>query len=80
MAEFERTENNMMYSDSIESLPIIIQYNHGNIEWNDKHLEKVNTTSEELIKKFSGEHECYFVNEGTDKNGYKKNKNNACRF
>lgn len=70
MTEFERTENKDLYSDSVEALPIIIRYRQNNIDWNDKHL--ASTNSKDLMEKFSGKHECFFTNKGTDKKGYQK--------
>lgn len=67
MPGFERIENDAIYSDSVEALPIIISYGQQNIEWNDKHL--TNTSSEKLIEDFSGKHECFFVNKGLDRRG-----------
>ena len=67
MAEFERIENNEMYSDSVEALPIIIRYRQQNVEWNDKHLANIN--SENLMELFSGKHECFFINKGLDRQG-----------
>lgn len=58
MPGFERIENDAIYSDAVEALPIIISYGQQNIEWNDKHL--TNTSSEKLIEDFSGKHECFF--------------------
>ena len=38
MAEFERTENSNVYSETVDVIPIIIRYRQQNIEWNDKNL------------------------------------------
>lgn len=67
MAEFERTENSNVYSETVDVIPIIIRYRQQNIEWNDKNL--ANQKSENLIERFSGRHDCYFVNKGQDRKG-----------
>lgn len=67
MAEFERIENNTLYADSVEALPIIIRYRQNNVEWNDKQL--ASTSFEQLVEEYSGKHECYFINKGLDKKG-----------
>lgn len=67
MAEFERTENSNVYSETVDVIPIIIRYRQQNIEWNDKNL--ANHKSENLIERFSGRHDCYFVNKGQDRKG-----------
>ena len=67
MAEFERTENSNVYSETVDAFPIIIRYRQQNIEWNDKNLAI--QKSEDLIEQFSGRHDCYFVNKGQDRKG-----------
>ena len=67
MAEFERTENSNVYSETVDVIPIIIRYRQQNIEWNDKNV--ANQKSENLIERFSGRHDCYFVNKGQDRKG-----------
>ena len=67
MEEFERIENNALYADSVEALPIIIRYRQNNVEWNNKQL--ASTGFEQLVEEYSGIHECYFINKGLDKKG-----------
>lgn len=67
MAEFERIENNLLYSDTTEALPIIIRYRQNNAEWNSKHL--VNASFEQVAEEYTGIHECFFINKGVDRKG-----------
>ena len=65
MEEFERTQNDSLYSDDFDIVPIIIKYHPNNEKWHNEHN---NNLFSESIKHYEGIHDCIFVNDGINKN------------
>lgn len=65
MADFERTQNESLYSDDFEIVPIIIKYHPKNEKWHNEHN---NNLFVDAIKQYEGIQDCIFINDGIPKN------------
>lgn len=72
MAELERKQNDSLYSDDFDIIPVIIKYHPNNERW---HNERSNSLFKDAIKLYEGIHDCIFVNDGIPKNARKKKAN-----